>query len=1649
MKLLKGMALGVGGLLLLISSVLVLGLLAVQLDAVGTAAFHAAVARFGPADAEIRAATVSGSWIGGIELHQLVWLRGADTVRADRLSLDWSLPEWRVGSIVISSAAASGVEARLHAGGGSARGASTAGGSPPGPSGPRDGSPSGGGWAVLVEEFELTRATASIADPTDAEGGLYRVADLSLSGTGVRVAPGLGLDSLRLRARFAPPGRPAGWGEVLVTTRFEDGVLDLDTLSVRSPDSRVEGRGRANLNDFPAPGAAEWELQATPLRVADLEGLGFVPGTLRGETLRLVSRAWRDGAGSRMAVDALTSAGDSLGAEFEWRGDDENWHGTGVVEVGVAAGTALPGLGALGGPATVRLDGWLQGPGGGGGPAQEGAARSGTGLEGVATVKVEAPGRALTGELELTPRSGGRAPGDSLSLTLASLTWGDFVLDEGRVSVVRPGRDPHGDPLDWALGVRTAAGGHLVGEGTLRPGDSATALRYEGHLEGRALQDPRSQARLSGRVHFEGSGTRPEEAVLTIAVGLQDSRIGAVKVEAADVEARWDRGELEAGGGLATDLGGGAFAVTATTSERGGRFELRRLAVDSLSVAGAELRGAGRGSGSWTGGVTGFLDPTAVTARFESDIDGGRMAGLAVDSARLSGRWAGGRIDGVLEAAMPDSGRAEVRASVSLLDTVSVHLREGRLDGLNLASLLSGAPPTRLNGTVSGDLRLDPLRIDADLHLSPSLLLGDTLRSLQARVEGGGGRLGGHFSARLGGGFVDGEFTGRGLFQGLDDRGDGEAGTEARWDASMTGDLPRAGGLLGQRDSAATVRFDVNAQGGPEGPCVTVRAEGRGWGIQVDTAVLAARLLDSLLVLDTVGLQTDWVRGGGRGEVPLALFGGEEDLPAADPGNHVFELRLTVPDSARPPVGQGGESFPPRVLGSDVQARAGSLHVATECSTRGECRVTGGATLTSILYGDYSAATLEASVDAAVGPGLAATRGEGRFDLRGLRSPSASIRSLVLEAEARGDVWEVEGETVIDDGRDARLTLEVDPGPGRVWVRDLAFRMDEDRWRLADPGAVEFAGAGVRIDILEMVAGDQRVLVGGGWDTADAGTDLTVELDSVRVGTVSDLAGAPGLDGWVDARVRVRGSPGDLRVQGSASGELTQEGEPLHGFQVDIGQDAGLLGVELALSDPRGRERVSVSGDIPLDGDELEWNLDLRADSVPLPWLEPYVPDPLAQDLAGSLEAALRVEGARPDPVASGRISVDSARIGLPLPGITLTEVGLEATLDGRRVTIDALRGRSVGLVEASGEIRLPTSSAPAEMDLDVEADGFIAVNTSAIRTVVDGAVKVEGTAGAPEVSGDLTLPEAVIRLDEAVLGSGVDEVTLSDRDWETLRTRFGIVPPSDRGRSSPLFQTLGLDLEVTLGRDLWVRQQSNPEMQIQFTGGFKVEKEPGNEELRLDGELEAIPQRSYLEQFGRRFELDEGVGRLRGPVDETEFEVTSIYDVPPRDGTSSEVAVRLTLQGQPGDLSLTLSSDPAMENADIVSYLATGRPASQAFGGGEGQGTSAADVGADLVASRLTSAVEAFALESVGLDVLEVQREGLREATLVAGQYVTPELFLGFRQPVAFGSDEASGPSPEDLQAQLEWQAYRWLLLHLETGGSAFRFFLQGSYGF
>ncbi|HEX7070384.1 MAG TPA: translocation/assembly module TamB domain-containing protein, partial [Rhodothermales bacterium] len=437
--------------------------------------------------------------------------------------------------------------------------------------------------------------------------------------------------------------------------------------------------------------------------------------------------------------------------------------------------------------------------------------------------------------------------------------------------------------------------------------------------------------------------------------------------------------------------------------------------------------------------------------------------------------------------------------------------------------------------------------------------------------------------------------------------------------------------------------------------------------------------------------------------------------------------------------------------------------------------------------------------------------------------------------------------------------------------------------------------------------------------------------------------------------------------------------------------------------------------------------------------------------MGGYLTADIGVSGTFESPILDGTLSLSNGRIRLPEYNVTYRDLNVNATLAENRLEFTNARMASGdGTLTADGTVSL-TELTLGEFDINARLDEFLAVRNSEYRATISGDLHLAGTTSMPEISGDVRIISADIYLDEAT-GTEIVEVELTDRDVRMLEERFGYTVTQADTAVSVFYENLTLDITVEMERDTWIRQQGTPEMAIQFEGELDVQKQPGSDP-QIFGTIEVLDERSYIDQFSRRFNINAGTITFNGTPENFYMDVSAEYEVKSRSNPGQpEVTIILGLRGRLDDLEFTLNSNPQMQETDILSYIATGQPAGQTLQLGDASDLFVSG-GAGLALNEVAGVLEGIAGEGLGLDVIEIQHDGLRGAVLIAGKYVSPRVYVGVSQPVTFNSSVVNetllGGNQAKTELTMEYEVFKWLLLKLSGGRSSLRGNLLWEYAY
>lgn len=1176
-----------------------------------------------------------------------------------------------------------------------------------------------------------------------------------------------------------------------------------------------------------------------------------------------------------------------------------------------------------------------------------------------------------------------------------------------------------------------AGGGRITARGRVALGDTLSYQLSDGRIDRvdlGALAGDTVLAPLSGRFRLSGRGTAPAAAQVSADFHLDELRYGARRVKRVDAIARLDRGRLRLsgegavqGGRLLLELFGRPFDSTAS-------YVLRRARLESVDLG--TFFGRPQLAGPVTLSLTG-------EARLRSDYRAARgqvaIEPSQVGEVKITGGTADLRLarDTLTYDASLRTNGGEIAAAGDGTPSASTpvyRISQGRMSGIELGALL-GRPDlhTDLNSTFTADV----VRVSAD---SMQATLGITLlpsRINQAELSDGS------VDARLDGGQVQAKVRAAGPDAALDATvgsapslnstalsANGALRVEhlARW----TG-RPDADGRV-ESKFALTVESD---SAGPRSVAGTLNAMGGVGGIRVPALDLKLSPVDGQLQLDTLLLRSNVAQVDGAGRVQLR--------PGPNPGT--LRLKGSLGDLA--PVAA--------LMGSDT---AGADSARINLAIGGPAwrwKLQGGVEAFGVAFGGNLAdhislktkATLDSTRLGALSGNLSVTDAAfGKLSLRSLTASGSYDSTLALDLKLNiGDSVRL--------ATQVRGTVSAARDTVRAQLGQLTVEEGGRTWALQRPVELGF-GPRVEVNNLALRAGDRSIVVNGVLDRHGT-SDLSLGVRSLELGTLR-ASGLVPVGGRLDGRMHLTGPAGEPRLQGDISlaiessekrdvgtvaTRLDWTGAGLRVFSAVQPLRGGALTVEGSLPyrftlAPRDTSAAIASEALAVDTISLA----VRADSFDLSVIQSLLPPDVVKGLGGRLATDARIGGRIKTPRATGRLNLTRATLELPPIGVTYKEGELAGQLQGDGLRIERLRlltGKKEELL-GSGEIRLTPLSDPG-LKLAGTMNNFRLVNSDQLRTSASGKVQVGGTLLHPELTGTVQLGRTDFFVGAGSAKAQIEEVELTPAELRQLARDFGPTVLTQSEKTPGLMDRVKMDLAVQMPGQVWIRRSGSPKANIELMGKIRLTQQPG-QEMQFFGHVEPVPDRGTLELSGRQFRLTEGDINLAGPIDSTKLDVTASYQVPTQgSGEDEGVIIDVQARGRLDSLGLEFTSDPSLSQDDILSYIVTGRPASDnpLFEGGGGGG---GNMGEQVALGTLTGAISNAAGQSLGLDVFQIRQEPSRGLTLTAGRYVGPRLFLDMQLPLQLGSQARQTPGANlGPGFELEYTLQRWLRSSIRGG--------------
>lgn len=701
----------------------------------------------------------------------------------------------------------------------------------------------------------------------------------------------------------------------------------------------------------------------------------------------------------------------------------------------------------------------------------------------------------------------------------------------------------------------------------------------------------------------------------------------------------------------------------------------------------------------------------------------------------------------------------------------------------------------------------------------------------------------------------------------------------------------------------------------------------------------------------------------------------------------------------------------------------------------------GALTLTGSAQGSLAELTARGLVKASRWQldGFSAGSGTIDFDLahkRGQAIPAGNIVARLADLRAGAELQKLDATIKLLSHREMQIEARAQDSFSRVHlfkgsvdysapdkiarVNQLSLSLPDGNWNLAQPATLTQRGETFWLEKLTLRNQERQATLDG--QVSLRGTQaLNLSVDRFPLETVAALLPKqPKMTGLIALQAKVGGSAAAPLI--SAVLKLTDStigGQKYDGLVADMSYRERQADVNLTLQQDRNH-MLNATGKLPL---LLSWQdgwrsavtgaLDLRIKSAGLSmaFLNAYAAKTV-RDIGGEVSLDLTARGALWEPSLSGSLRLAGGKLKLPGLNVEVTEIGTDVSFDQRRLTIENFSARADdGRLTGSGVLSLNQYQID-NFRFTLAAQRWPAIQTRRYQAQIGGNVELTGPLSAPKLAGRVEITEANLRPDLAFLAHSSTPIK---RD-ETIR----IVNRGGRERvdSTPrnannglgdteLFKKLVLDLDVRMPRNVWVR---HPDAVAELRGQVRATKTSG-QELQLVGLSEIV--RGWAAFQGRRFEFIRGDIRFIGGAKvDPALDIVAQHRLP-------QYTVTAVVGGTAQNPSLVLRSDPALDQAEILSLLVFGKTTKD-LGSGEQLSLkqSALDITSGFAAAKIGSAVaEAIGLDALGFELGDFDFSGGRVGY---GRYIGRRTYLTFSQELA---GERGQKATLEYQVSRDWK--------------------------
>ncbi len=610
----------------------------------------------------------------------------------------------------------------------------------------------------------------------------------------------------------------------------------------------------------------------------------------------------------------------------------------------------------------------------------------------------------------------------------------------------------------------------------------------------------------------------------------------------------------------------------------------------------------------------------------------------------------------------------------------------------------------------------------------------------------------------------------------------------------------------------------------------------------------------------------------------------------------------------------------------------------------------------------------------------------------------------------------------VDQAKRAHILAgQVDYQPQLIVARldRIGLNLDDGMWQLSRPATITVRGDNFDIEGLVLRNRVQQIAINGRFATSGK-QDLAVTVEGLPISAVSAFLPKPlPMTGTLSVRAQVTGTAAAPEI--TASANLTNGsigGQSYGGVMGDIAYRSRSADVKVTVRQDADHV-LTTNGTIPLI---LRWspqwqaeatgdmNLRVQSNGLSIAFLNAFSGD-AAQSIAGLIALDVTAQGPMTKPILRGTFQLKDGGVAIKPLGVQIAAINADGKFDGQTVSLRQISARAKeGQLNGSGILSLKDYS-PEDFKVSLALSRWPAIETQRYRATVAGNIEAQGPLGKPSLKGQIEVLNAELRPDLAFVGRSKRPLR---RDETIVIIRGGAreeAQPQESKTARPaeieLLKNARVDLSVSVPNQAWIR---HPEANVELSGKLRAVKEAGKD-FTLIGTITVV--RGWIGFQGRRFNLIRGSVEFRG--DETLNPALDIVAQHRLQQYQVEVIVTGTLDKPV----LTLRSEPALEQADILALLLFGKPLNTLNRNDQNtMQQSAAEMAGGFAAAKVAEAVsEALGLDRLGLDLGEIDASG---GQIGVRRYIGDRTYISISQDL---SGEAGQEVSIEYQIGPDWK--------------------------